>query len=84
MSLSEHGRLKNEDLARRCRFVVVDVSLKILTLGVRYMLDHVAIFNNLNYAADEPLCTLGCVVDRDKGVGSFGRSRHFDKSSANY
>jgi hypothetical protein len=52
-----------------------------LTLGVRYMLNHVAVFDSFDDTAYESLRTLGCVVDCNERVGPFGSwRRHLELS----
>jgi hypothetical protein len=46
-----------------------------LTLGIRYVLDHIAVLDDFDDTAYESLRTLGCVVDCDERVGSFGSWR---------
>jgi hypothetical protein len=46
-----------------------------LTLSVRYMLNHIAVLDDFDDTAYESLRTLGCVVDCDERVGSFGSWR---------
>ena len=43
-----------------------------LTLGIRHVLDHIAVLDDFNDTADEPLRSLGGVVDCDERVGTFG------------
>jgi hypothetical protein len=52
-----------------------------LTLGIRYVLDHIAVLDDFDDTAYESLRTLGCVVDCDERVGSFGSwRRHLELS----
>lgn len=47
-----------------------------LTLRVRHMLDYIAVFDNLDHAADESLCSLRGVVDCDERVWALGSGGH--------
>jgi hypothetical protein len=55
-----------------CRSQTNHDGVRSLTLGVRHVLDHVAIFDSLDNTAYESLRTLRSVVDRDERVGTFG------------
>ena len=51
-----------------------------LTLGVRHMLNHVAVFDGFDDTAYESLRTLGGIVDCDERVGPFGSWRRHPAS----
>lgn len=50
-----------------------------LTICIRHVLDHIAIFDGFDYAADESLCSLWGVVDCDEGVWAFGSGGHCER-----
>lgn len=47
-----------------------------LTLRVCHVLDHIAVFHDLDYAANESLCSLWGVVDCDECVRAFRSGGH--------